>query len=613
MIKFRIVTPHAAVLIWNYTERSNADGVILSKLHNIEQVVIGTSSIISISTQKSKSSPSGKFEIRLAPRFNWVTRITPGSWCAILMSQDPIPTMSKDNQGKADPKSFKMLGRIDSVRGAVEVDQVTGARRTVYVVTGQDWGSVFETNMYIDPNIANNILKDNILGQAYSIIGLNMYASLSSKEALPSSSDLVNTLMYLWGTGYTGTAIVNGEELIAEELKPKTLLLSSKVQFQLPGAVARWMLQGKVLKGLLVAGTTSVEFSSIIQRQQGVLTGPDKYVGVKESFGVPDPSNFFGVHTLWQLLNDLCNPTLYELVNDIRWEDGVPKFTLYHRIKPFVTRNNFLSIMNTQLPLSGESKAVSEIPAAKSILNPIISLFKNVRKIEIPLNEVSSINFGTNWRDKINFIEVTPTSQLLPEGKSIAAKLDGQTIDQNSFGRDGFKPMFARTAFIPYDGGSTPNIDGLTKWKYLLREWYFNTHMMLNGSMTIVGQNQYIQVGDNVLVDSSVLGSAPMSSVPLTSIGTKIYLLAHVENISHNFAVNQETGARTFSTTIQFVRGIMTDKDGATIQFTPDENGAIDKDASTLPGEKERNTNVFGSSVVTDPDVQKLNKGTGIL
>ena len=53
----------------------------------VDQVIVNTLSLKSINTSKSKASPAGQFEIRLAPTKNWVTAITPGSWLAILMSR----------------------------------------------------------------------------------------------------------------------------------------------------------------------------------------------------------------------------------------------------------------------------------------------------------------------------------------------------------------------------------------------------------------------------------------------------------------------------------------------------------------------------------------------
>src|SRR5687768_9762967 len=132
--KFKITNPHAMVILWNYNDRIDSDGA--NDPHKIERIILTTASLRSISTNKNKGQPAGQFELRLAPTFNWVSRITPGSWCSILMSQDDsFANISAHDVGFASPETFKMLGRIDSVRMVVNVDQQTGARMTEFVVT----------------------------------------------------------------------------------------------------------------------------------------------------------------------------------------------------------------------------------------------------------------------------------------------------------------------------------------------------------------------------------------------------------------------------------------------------------------------------------------------
>ena len=613
-MKSKLVTPHAAALIWNYNDRVDSQGA-LSSTHELDQVVIGTSSIISITTSKQKSSPAGQFEIRLAPRFNWVTRITPGSWCAILMSQDKLSNMSKDNIGIASEKSFKMLGRIDSVRGAVEVDQSTGTRQTIFIISGRDWGSVFESLLYIDPILANSQINADPVSQAYSILGLNLFLSYNKDKKLPSSADLVDTMIKLWGGGATGSApsIAKANTGAVTLSKP---FITTQTQFRLPKEVADFMRQGQSGATLgsnisfekPVAGSTAYNFADLIKTYHGKLKKEDKgssdaYSRLSESYGLPNVHNFFGQNTFWQLITELSNQALNENVTDIRWENGAPKFALYHRIRPFVNDSNFLAKL-----AATSSSTEKSILAAKSVVEQNVSLFKYIKKNIINIEDVVSINFGTNWRDKINFIEVKPTPQLLTDTE-IFSKLEGQTYDPIGYERDGFKPLMVDSAFLPYAEGATPQIKDFTYWKYLIREWHFNNHMLLNGSVTFIGQNQYIQVGDNIMIDSRILGNAPMNIGDKNTMQGESFILAHVENISHTFSVNQETGGRSFFTTVQFVRGVITNKDGTPLNVI--DGNAIDKYALKPTGLTEkgtRNTNTFGTSAELDPDKQKLGK-----
>ena len=436
-MKSKLTTPHATFLIWNYVDRSNSDGTV-ENAHATEPVIVGTSSVISMSTSKSKSAPAGSFEVRLAPRFNWVTRITPGSWCAVLMSQNKLPDMSNTSVGTAHSNSLKMLGRIDSIRGVVDVNQETGARSTYFLVNGRDWGSVFETVLYIDAGLAESVLKGDAVAQTSTVLALQYYVNLADAKTLPTPARLISDMIDLWGKG-AGSAISNGEELIneANKLYGSKMLASTRTQYQMPKAVASFMKQG----GLLAKGAVSVEWGALIKRQTGVLPSYDdpsksgfKYKEVYESFGFPNPAQLIGQHSLWQLLSDVSNPTLYELVTDLRWDGDIPSFTLYHRIKPFVNRANFLDHQFA----AGELDA----PKAKATVGELTSLFKNVRRIKIDLNDIVNINFGTNWRDKVNFVEVRANTQLLPDVQGLSAKISGQTLDRRGYERDGFKPFF---------------------------------------------------------------------------------------------------------------------------------------------------------------------------
>src|ERR1035437_4799874 len=141
---YKITTPHAAIKIWNYDDRLGLEGV--SKLNKINETIISTVSCISISTSKEKGNPVGSFSFVLAPTKNWVSEVTPGSWCVILMSNDPI---TKKQLDKAHPNFVKMVGKIEAVSAIVTVND-DGATQTQYVATGVDWGHIFNNVIYVD-------------------------------------------------------------------------------------------------------------------------------------------------------------------------------------------------------------------------------------------------------------------------------------------------------------------------------------------------------------------------------------------------------------------------------------------------------------------------------
>lgn len=569
----KIVNPQAAVVIFNYECRLNADGQ--SDPQAINEVMLLTKSIVSIKTSKQKARATGTFEIVLAPNKNWISTITPGSWLVVLMTKNErITTEAKT---KTNEKQLKLIGRIDSVRQAVNVDSNTGARSTVFVMTGRDWGAVFDTTLYIDPALAKNGNdKLSFVGHQGRLLFDDNINSWYSNGRLPTASDVLKGIINVWGSPLElQTRIV---------IEHAGIQLTSSNQFMLPNKLISYL----GLKN--IEGKQSTSLAELITPYEGVLKTPDTtlnsgYKPVMDSFVAIHPSIFYGTHTFWQLLVEHSNPILNELVTDLRWEGGKPVFALYRRIRPFLNRENF-SFQN----VSGETESSAEVSNLKS-------LFKNVRKINIPLEDVMSINAGTNWEDRFNFIEVMPAPQLL-HMKSFDNQLKArsQTLDYSSIQRDGFKPMIISSKYLPFSNKMNHERDvdyfALTNWKILLREWYFNTHLLLNGSVQFIGQDQHIQVGDNIMIDAKVLGSTGNINKKHLN-NSDAYLLAHVETVDHEFAVNGND-SRSFYTVVRFVRGIITDSSGKPINNS---DITVDNNASELTEIEELNHEVILTGV----------------
>jgi hypothetical protein len=185
----RVVAPEAVVLIWNYNlrlqtnnqsfnpyfdssyglskgyGRSENPWVALSattttlpneRSEGIDgngSIQIPSSSIISIATQKSKEKAAGSFQIVLAGDTNWLGYITTGSWLCIMMASQ-LKIQGKHKK-RGDRKFVKMIGRIQSVRVSHAIS-ANGARTLTYIITGTDWGDVFNSAAFYDRDGAMN-------------------------------------------------------------------------------------------------------------------------------------------------------------------------------------------------------------------------------------------------------------------------------------------------------------------------------------------------------------------------------------------------------------------------------------------------------------------------
>lgn len=596
-------TPHAAVLIWNYEDRLGVeDSPNAGEVNKVNgNVIISTVSLISIATKKSKGEPVGKFELNLAPTKNWVSEITSGSWMVIMMAQSPI---TKANIANAASDKVKFFGKIESVRFNTSIiDPESGARGSGYTITGVDWAHVFENNVYIDPFIEK---ENNTIGSTTYIDLFSKVIGLNNRSSIVTVTDNLNNLKNVMGLPFSSG--------ILKQASVVNRVAKIDYSFALPTQVKDYF-----------DFKDSTNIIDSVELITGKLTGPDQYQDTKEAFGWIDPASLRGINTMWQLFLDNNCSVLNEMYTDLRWEpdSDSPVLALYNRIKPFAYRAVGDTEQRIQKALEKESFGANTPPGQGS-QNPadtvlakvkdLMSRFQLIKTYDIPLEEIIDFNAGTNWRDKFNFAEIKPgwqnTDLLANWIKTVA-----QTADVQAFAREGFRPLIVTSKQFPTFGAAKPSndlgidINVLAGWKQLLREWYFDTHRLLNGTMTIIGQNQYIDVGSNIRIDINILGRT--HNINKGALRTKggaakdAFLLAHVESVSNSFKVNPNDGSRTFTTTINFVRGIIVSGNGNLIG-----EGKTDSKASSENDTQYKNTNnVISTSTAVDPDPRKA-RGT---
>ena len=630
----KINQPSAAVIIYNLKDRLGDIKISSTNEESskVDETMYIMSELVSVNTQKSKANPAGNFEFKLAPTRNWVTAITPGSWCLILMSNKPITSEVFSSSGKVDSKSFKMMGRIESVRCVTGADG-NGTIHSEYIVTGVDWGSVFNSVVYVDPlnrdpnednlamsgrfgyevylnNAINNKKKTGKEANPMGI-GANTYQNAFLKRTgsinevktvetvtgglFPTAKENVNFLLSLWGTRDKNSELEKREELAAST----TGLITSPAQaFVIPLDLLRYMNFVDNNKKKIVSNA----IFTLVNQKCGKLIGNDKYDDIDQSTAVIEISAILNMHTMWQLLSSNCNGIINELIPEIRFNNRhEPTLTLYNRVKPFqINKESDILADTNKVGDGGKVVKLADngfIAIAKDVIGPILSPFKNIKKIKIATEDVIMCNYGTNWRDKINFVEVNYSSSLYKDDFSSTNKSNGQFCDLLSIARDGLQSMIVSTNYTPkFSGHDSPL--SVVAYKYALKEWFFNTHKMLNGTIELIGQDQYIQVGDNIMVRTTVLNKNYNINYKQKATLTKSYLLAHVESIHHSSSVSSD-GARHFSTTVSFVRGIIVDETGNSFAV----DGAVDQDASlTTPTmEKNKESLLTRSSMDTTP------------
>ena len=564
---YRPTTPHAAVKIWNFNERLGAEGSNLSSIDNIDEVIISTVSCTSIQTSKSKGNPVGGFTFTLAPTRNWLSSITVGSWCAILMSDQPIDQSQLD---QASPTSLKMIGKIESV--VLDTTMMgDGTRVTQYVVSGSDWGHIFNNVCYIDNLIAQ---ENDPKNQGNTIAAVLQNAMLSDGNTPQSFKvdDNLSTIIGIFGISSAG--IQSAAQAINRVGK-------SVYDFLIPTDMARFCnfvdADGNI--------NLSTKISDILTLQTGKLAAYDDYEESNEAFGYINPFDLQGTHTFWQILMDNSNPALNEMYNEIEWDIVAgtlrPSLTIYNRIKPFSFRDD----------LSRPASAIN-----------ILSPFNFVKTHVVDNVRVNKVTASTNWRDKYNFVEIRPQfSDFNVLGNLTEQKTQG--FDEAAFNREGFRPLVVGTKQFPVAPDNTKtfnfNTDYFEGWVALLKEWYFDTHKTLSGRVVIYNNDQYISVGNNVLFEVGLVNPSLNINSGNKSSPTTNYILGHVENVRNSFS--NIDGTRTYFTEVDYVRGLVVDSSRNIVG-----DGTLDQMALSLLGEYGNSKNTIGQSGSVDPDPSKL-------
>lgn len=553
-------TPDCKVIVYNLLEREGSNLPYNDKKPiDFDEIDI-SSDVISVQISKSKSAPSGNFSITMSPKNNWVAEISVGSWICILIDSKPIPQSSIDFLNE---DSLKLIGRIDSVRATRQVNQQTGAYETQYSIQGRDWGSALESLIYLSAlagggGPGSEVSSQNQgMGQAAKTVFDKTISAVY--EGVPNTSALTDAFISIWGLQGNAFNVTSSlSEQIANIYMPFSPLI---VPTQLFSKMGKTFIEGKLVE--------------ILDKKYGVLKAKGEYEESNEARGAFDISKALGTNSLWQLLNNSVTAGgINEVFADLSFDDGTPNFTIYKRVRPFSLK------INSQ--------------TANQIEKSITSSFFLLPNTKIDTEEITGVDVGCNWSDVINCIRINwNTSMFSFFGDSKATYESNLAVYSiPSYSISGFKPLVLTTSMIP--GGKDVEPNNLKYWLPVLQDWYFDTHKMLNGTIVFSGRSGYIAVGNNILFPAAAISSAAFveSAIPnfiSSAAPNDAHILAHIETVSHTFS-KQSDGSASYMTTIQFIRGVITDSDGGAKLIGGNEEFGVDSNAPQKYSRKNLNT-----------------------
>ena len=443
-------TPYAAMIVWNYKARIGSDNTGKTSLNDVDSLYINSLSCVALHTSKSKSDPQGSFSAVLAPTRNWVAAITPGSWACILMSDKPI---LPSDLTTLDFEKLKMFGKIDTVRLDTSINE-DGIRTTAYYVSGMDWGHVFHSTLYIDPDQVNDHEPTGLKGGLADAL-----QQLLFKEGIPqlfSTTFNLTSILQIMGKKLYGEKQAGGEALVGYKIQ-------SVYSVHIPTAVAVYL---KLHNG--GSKTIAADVNSAITLKTGTLDSDSKYKSSEPALGIVNLNDFLGTHSFWELLRGNACDLLSEMYAEMNPTSNGTELVLYNRIKPFALKGTTI---------------------ANKVDSRLRSYFQNIKTHAVSPSIVFSINAGTNWADKYNFIEIKSswtdgTLQDASDKKSL------QSSDPVAWNREGFRAMIVPTKFFPGGVSTKKGKDGksvikaevkwqdFALWVNAMKSWYFDTHKL---------------------------------------------------------------------------------------------------------------------------------------
>lgn len=530
----------AEVIVYNYKNRDPdlLVGPLSAASFDVsetEEIKIGHA-ITGITCTKSKSSPYGSFSITLKPTSEWTKIIVPGSWCAIFMSNTSIDQTRLNNKaikvGDNYACPLKMVGLIMAIRVSKGISQ-DGAVTTTYTLNGYDFGYLFTSSIYV-----NQLFQAQVLAGKYDAVWSNLTFP-DNDSAIGDPVLNINRVLNAWSE-ISSSGISVGASI---DVKPPS------TRIVVPGDVAKLLGTKKEVIGFILTaiGLDNRKGEKVIPIKGGSAENFEPELIGQKYF---EPRRLIINNTLWGMINEYMNPTLNEAYCDLhvcKAED----------ISSLSSLGSFASIASgaaagsqvvqpifvmRQIPFSTPqykqivpAAAIQVVPSPPGNLYPV-TLLTDLPKTIIPAHKVIQYDVGFSEYERVNFTELNAFDINVQQKSFGSIQTDSKpTWEDGAIKRFGLRPKVVYGA--DYGFSATDKLNTANKWRGLIRDWFFNNHRYVNGTVECIGLDEHIAIGENLVLE-------------------KENLLAHIESYTHTFTVDNESGSKIFRTSIEFTKGL---------------------------------------------------------
>ena len=509
----------------------------LSSIIKVRETVV-VSDILKLRVSSSKNGFMSTGDATLSSGdLNYLSLLSPGDHAMIWMGTDygDFERISNRILGQNLPSNdfnsgLKFIGRVNSVRAIYNT--ATGGTKTLrYAVTFKGF-SELGTSLYYNYALAPNSPENqgnSDLQQMTRIYGeisksWNSYFFSNDKNKVNTQSLIQFLIDIFLGVG-PGDEAQRIDKAVKSPnsafLIPKELLSILGIPNKNPTPNYANMIN--LLMG--IQNYTNNSFMPDINPTGSISV--QKFTPKQLHGTVTTPPDVFNNTPLFSVLQQICNPVINEIYTTMRVNEN-------NQIMPFFVARQipFTSIYSKDdngNPLTGGGAIFTDLP--RWTVSDSIAL--------------GSFNIGTSDAARFNFFQiygqlfgVNSTSPNFAQFAQI--KAGNFALNPIDVMRNGSRNM-VQTVLSDFSDTVDQKII-ISDWAQLIKDWYGNSHLKLNGTLTTVGIQAPVAVGDNL------------------ELAGKLF---HIESITHDYTVDDTNGpgpvTKSFVTSFDLSQGVLSD------------------------------------------------------
>lgn len=485
------------------------------KLEPVRGPLVVENDCISISIETAKTNHTPKATLTLfSGDLNYSTAVSPGDFFIVNIVNSPQKARDiriKAGNGKKINKpgyGFKGVFKVNSVNKIMSVDPSSGQKTLRYQVIGYAF-TEFNNIIYFNPTLPVKELKNLLFN-----INLDLSVAIGERNSVQEVLQLLPNI-FLGGGKISPTGAILSTKKNPYVI-PKDLfkLLGIDGSFAIDlyrimiGVWTKFNDKSSLAKGM---NPTGINDNQQIQTLTKSLSGR-----------APAQTTPLTNITSLEIIKRFSNPLINEMYTCFRLDSKtgliLPKMII--RQKPFTT-NHFEHFLATK----GKFKS-----------NPAINYTKF---LELPRWKISSdliynLSFSKNESLRFNLVHIVGSTSDGQKDQTIQtfANSDSSNVyaDEIDIQRHGLRPY---TKISNFDWTDKPK--GYSpEWAALCFDWVYGGHLRLNGTISCVGIEDDICIGDNLELHNTVF---------------------HIESIQHVAGISPD-GKKMFRTNLSLTHGM---------------------------------------------------------